>query len=829
MWNWLRGIVHAPAEKAAPPPDPTAGLLDALWEQALPPEEARQYHHGRIVLRDHPAGREMLALDGRSQASLVVQALRRQMDLTLGAARSYHIKNQMDALPKVAAQLLRRDPDFLEEHLVAVAETAVRAGRYRLGELPLPALLRAFENHVRKQGLGAPLREALTSLVRVLETASLYKELAQTLEGLRRILRGESPPEPGLRRGEAWTDALLDAIGSLPSGEEAAWQDLLAHCATATSAKPSARWLARAKELAGGLDPAPILAACLERIGEPGERRVKIFMGQQIEVDRTLLDDNHTDLLRGLVWCACLKDDPTLTAAVGKAADACFRKVENHGPRNAKVGNACLETLSRLGTPAAVAQLSRLRTRVRHPSSRKQLESVLDKTAERQGLTKAELEEMSVPTQGLTEVGLRRETLGGFTAELRVTGTTTTELTWSRDGKVQKSVPKAVKEAHAAELKDLAAAAREIQRILPGQRDRLERLYLFPRGWDLPAWRERYLDHPLVGTLARRLIWKLGDRTGFWHEGRIVDVEGRPLDLPEDVRITLWHPLESAADEVLAWRARLEGWQVVQPFKQAHREIYLLTDAERQTAIYSNRFAAHVLKQHQFAALCKQRGWTYSLQGSFDSHNTPTLEIPERNLRVELWVEPGFGDTTDAGIYLYIATDQVRFTGLAGAPRPLEEIPPLLFSELMRDVDLFVGVCSVGNDPNWADGGDRPGMGYWREYSFGDLGASAHIRRELLGRLIPRLKIADRCTLVERFLMVRGDLRTYKIHLGSGNILMEPNDQYLCIVQDRASIVNQPVLPFEGDNILALILSKAFLLAEDTKITDSQIRLQLVR
>jgi hypothetical protein len=28
--------------------------------------------------------------------------------------------------------------------------------------------------------------------------------------------------------------------------------------------------------------------------------------------------------------------------------------------------------------------------------------------------------------------------------------------------------------------------------------------------------------------------------------------------------------------------------------------------------------------------------------------------------------------------------------------------------------------------------------------------------------------------------VVKGELRTYRIHLGSGNILMEPNDQYLC-------------------------------------------------
>jgi hypothetical protein len=58
---------------------------------------------------------------------------------------------------------------------------------------------------------------------------------------------------------------------------------------------------------------------------------------------------------------------------------------------------------------------------------------------------------------------------------------------------------------------------------------------------------------------------------------------------------------------------------------------------------------------------------------------------------------------------------------------------------------------------------------------------------------------------------------------------MEPNDQYLCIVPDR----NQPAaadnlfIPFEGDNGLSIILSKAFLLAADDAITDSTITRQI--
>jgi hypothetical protein len=94
------------------------------------------------------------------------------------------------------------------------------------------------------------------------------------------------------------------------------------------------------------------------------------------------------------------------------------------------------------------------------------------------------------------------------------------------------------------------------------------------------------------------------------------------------------------------------------------------------------------------------------------------------------------------------------------------------------------------------------------------------------------LKIAPRCSFTEKFLVVRGQKRTYKIHLGSGNILMEPNDQYLCIVPDqRASAQSEDslFLPFEGDNTLSIILSKALLLAEDTKIKDPTIVLQIER
>jgi hypothetical protein len=422
-------------------------------------------------------------------------------------------------------------------------------------------------------------------------------------------------------------------------------------------------------------------------------------------------------------------------------------------------------------------------------------------------------------------------------------------------------VPATVKEKFKDDLKDLQASAKDIAAMLPAQAQRLDSMFLNESKWPAATWRERYLDHPLVGTLARRLIWTSGKKSFCWLNGKLFDAADKPVDLPKDAEVSLWHPIGRPTAEVLAWRKWMEKHEVLQPFKQAHREIYVLTDAEHRTNTYSNRFAAHILRQHQFNALCAARGWKNKLRLMVDDEFPPaSRDLSRFGLRAEYWIE-GVGDdygtdTLESGAFLYVSTDQVRFyrteaavntahasrggyaTRAAGRgrndvnePLPLDQIPPLVFSEILRDVDLFVGVGSVGNDPNWNDGG--PGgryRDYWQSYSFGDLTETAKTRKAVLQSLLPRLtKLKDRWTLEEKFLTIRGDLRTYKIHLGSGNILMEPNDQYLCIVPDRSakSSTADVKLPFEGDATMSIILSKAFLLAEDTKITDSSITRQI--
>jgi hypothetical protein len=235
-----------------------------------------------------------------------------------------------------------------------------------------------------------------------------------------------------------------------------------------------------------------------------------------------------------------------------------------------------------------------------------------------------------------------------------------------------------------------------------------------------------------------------------------------------------------------------------------------------------------VLRYGQASALMKARAWHANALGGWDGGfaGVAKKDLPDQEIRAEFFHDPLNAAGTQP--VEHCTTDQVRFFAAGSAePMALAAVPPLVFSEAMRDVDLFVSVASVETDPNWADRGEnRAYADAWRDFAFGELRESAKMRRDALLRIVPKLRIADRCTVEERWLTVRGDLATYRIHLGSANIQMEPGSRYLCIVVDRGGSRGADArvfLPFEEDGTLSVILSKAFLLADDRKIKDPSI------
>ncbi|MBG0831434.1 DUF4132 domain-containing protein [Planomonospora sp. ID67723] len=443
------------------------------------------------------------------------------------------------------------------------------------------------------------------------------------------------------------------------------------------------------------------------------------------------------------------------------------------------LANAAVNVLARRGGLETVAPLARLQVKVRKKTVLNNVARTLDAVAEEAGLAREQLLDRTVPAFGLGPDGVREEKIGDCLVRLCADGPALRFV--NAAGKTVKTAPQAVRKDPA--LAELKTTLKELKQALPAERFRLERALVEERMWRWHQVIEFFLDHPLTGPYARTLIWQILQgpawipvRTGDGWE--LTDPQGRRIQPNPDTPVLLWHPIRESADDVRVWRDHLLEHGIRQPYKQAFREVYLLTPAEETTGTFSNRFAGHTLRYGQVKALLNQRGWT--------------------DLSIGHWDYECDGDQDEA--VKELSGWQARW-GMH-----------------------VVGVASVGLEAQ-AVGGHED---YWHSYGFGELTETARTRRDALTRLLPRLTITDRCALADRFLLVRGDLRTYKIHLGSGNILMEPNDAYLCIVPGRDRDPGSVFLPFEEDGgMLSVILSKAFLLAGDAAITGPSITRQL--
>ena len=634
---------------------------------------------------------------------------------------------------------------------------------------------------------------------------------------------------------------ILTDMKSLSVESQGKWNQIFHSAAQARGAKPSKKFSISTKTTTDTISSTEFKQQVVNWLELALQEDAFHIQGQERDWDFGRPDSEIQDLLKGLVWIMVRFYDANTLAVIARLAEKCFNRLPGIGPSAPGLGNAAIYMLSNSKGLDGVGHLSRLKLRIKQNNTQKLIQKNIDDQAKKLNLKPAEIEEMAAPDFGLS-LGIKNFKFDDYTLRLNAKEAGKATLSWLKpDGILQKSVPSFVKEKaiHKNTLKNVRTLAKEIKKASTAQRDRIDRLYTEDMSWSPEAFQKYYLDHGLIGPMARNLIWSLTvDNTtipaiyydGVWQDFNGTKIEGDPSEF------RLWHPIMSDAATIMAWRARLEELEIKQPFKQTFREVYILTDAEVNTRTYSNRMAAHLLKQHQFNSLSAIRGWKYSLMGAYDDgreNEIASKSLPVYKLTAEFWIDEllDMNDSfNDSGIWDYVATDQIRFLDELGEPVNLINVPPIILSEIFRDADLFVGVASIGNDPTWSDRGGAPRTNdYWQSYSFGELGETAKTRKLVLESLLPRLAIRDVAKIEGKFLIVKGKRHSYKIHIGSGNILIMPLDKYLCIVPGRGKNkkVEDIYLPFEGDRGLSIVLSKALMLADDDKIKDATILSQL--
>lgn len=761
-------------------------------------------------LKDSARWRALMEEPGEIQVSVALAALaKNKRGMSGGGGWDYWLRRD---LPFAVARLIlqKKSVKVGEEHLVGLVNRATHTEHLEY-QFPVSTVLGACERHLAGKEPSKALGRALKAFVRRTEKETHATQAVRKM-GMRAkamLSPNDTDRSASLPSG-AFSRKFMQWVGTEPSRVA-----LASHLNEAfDKSKPTKTWLNEGTTRAKLVDDLwDQLSTWLEN-----------------EVPDPEVPDLSLDLLKSLIWLA----PPEVAPKIGRFCQVCFKKIPQIGARSIKLGNACLLALEGMGANSiAVAELSRLSRDIKYASVRDQIAKRLNRVAEAAGVDVAELEDRSLPDFGLDQAGCLEEALEPYCATLRVTALET-KLAWrSANGKELKTVPKKVRNDHPETLKSLKSKQKDMENARKSTVARLEASWVDGLDWDLDEWQKLFEHHPIRRQITHSLIWQLksGENTitGLPGDEGWIAPDGAQLELPPSARVSLWHPLNSDPETVLSWRRNIVQTGLTQPIKQVYREVYVLTEAERQTEVYSNRFAAHILRQHQFKALCDTRGWRFNLMGAhFDGNNTPERPLLSRGLKAEYTVDVvEDGQASEMGIASHIATDQVSFIDAENNRVPLTDIAPIVFSELMRDVDLFVAVSSVANDPSWTDGGPEGRFGrYWHEHAFGDLSQSAQSRKELLADILPSLAIAERCSIEGKFLVVSGKLNEYAIHLGSSNIQIRPSNRYLCIVPgQRNSTVTR--LPFAGDGTFSIILSKAYMLIADDKITDKTILSQL--
>jgi hypothetical protein len=345
--------------------------------------------------------------------------------------------------------------------------------------------------------------------------------------------------------------------------------------------------------------------------------------------------------------------------------------------------------------------------------------------------------------------------------------------------------------------------------------------------------------------MARRLAWTFTSVGGTAITGfpdasaEAVHTVAGTQPLPPGSLVQLLHPVLAGAPELAALRALAARLGISQPVRQLWRETFQLSDAERRTGLYSDRYAGHILRFGPFYGLARRRGWGGGfLATGYDGGDASLArrDYASAGLRAS-WAVSGLEELTgDPGTELCL-TGRLTFSPLGDVDRPpvpLAEVPAEIFSEAMRDLDLCVSMTTVANDPAWVEGhlGDPFLDRYWESAAGAGLDQLRNNRREVLAPHFQGLADSGRFELTDRDLIVRGSLATYRIDLATANVRTEPAGKWLSFDtrlsgggQYQHEILGVPSL--DDDEILKRILIRAAILADDEQLASRKLLQQI--
>lgn len=125
-----------------------------------------------------------------------------------------------------------------------------------------------------------------------------------------------------------------------------------------------------------------------------------------------------------------------------------------------------------------------------------------------------------------------------------------------------------------AAKKEFSELKKQIKATVQAQTYRLEKVLMNGRTWDADAWKELFVENPIMHHFAMGLIWgvyegnELKATFRYMEDGTFNTVDEEEYTLPEKAAITLVHPIELAEETLAQWKEQLDDYEIVQPLPQ---------------------------------------------------------------------------------------------------------------------------------------------------------------------------------------------------------------------------------------------------------------------
>ena len=364
------------------------------------------------------------------------------------------------------------------------------------------------------------------------------------------------------------------------------------------------------------------------------------------------------------------------------------------------------------------------------------------------------------------------------------------EIIYEKAGKELKSLPtklkkdkyiEAIKEVH----KNLKEQYRRSRKMLEEAMEDGTEFY----GYEI----ENLMTNPVIAPILKSLVFKMGNDLGYYVDKKLKSAKKKSVAVKDDSLLKIAHCFDLfESGDWSAYQKDIFDRELKQPFKQVFRELYVKTVDEKGRD-KSLRYAGHQVQPAKTVALLKTRRWIIDGQEGLEKVYYKE-NIIAKIFALADWFSP-------ADIEAPTLEEVQFFDRKTFKPILIDDVPDLVFTEVMRDIDLVVSVAHIGDvDPEASH-------------------STIEMRKAIVEFNCKLFKLKN-VKFSENHILIKGERAEYSIHLGSG-LVHQKAGSAINVLPVHSQHRGRVFLPFiDDDPKTAEIMAKVILFAQDEKIKD---------